>query len=228
MSPPSDVPKTLINHILQPTIPLSQHHRSAQLPQLTHHTPPSICDLQEKFRPAIHEYPSVLAITRKLLRASKILDIPILATTQNRARLGETCAELGLDNGPDSDAAPATSTNGDEATETYKTLAHVDKTAFSMLVPAVVTAITNLEKELHGTEKLDCIVIGIETHICVLQTSLDLLARGHRVYVVQDAVSSCNKEERPVALERLRREGVRVTTSESLIYEILGDAGDKA
>lgn len=113
------------------------------------------------------------------------------------------------------------------AGETYKTLVHCDKTAFSMMVPEVVSAVEGLEGRLSGeAEKLDCIVIGIETHICVLQTSLDLLARGHRVYVVQDAVSSCNAEERPVALARLRQEGVRVTTSESLIYEILGDASD--
>jgi len=96
-----------------------------------------------------------------------------------------------------------------------------------MMVPEVVTAVEELERRLdNGKAKLDCIVVGIETHICVLQTSLDLLARGHRVYVVQDAVSSCNAEERPVALARLRQEGVRVTTSESLIYEILGDAKD--
>jgi nicotinamidase-related amidase len=97
-----------------------------------------------------------------------------------------------------------------------------------MLVPEVITAVQELERNLHDKEKLDCIVIGIETHICVLQTSLDLLARGHRVYVVQDAVSSCNAEERGVALARLRQEGVRVTSSESLIYEIMGDAGDAA
>jgi len=111
-------------------------------------------------------------------------------------------------------------------TETYKTLVHCDKTAFSMMVPEVVSGVEELERKLGDKEKLDCIVVGIETHICVLQTSLDLLARGHRVYVVQDAVSSCNAEERPVALARLRQEGVRVTTSESLIYEILGDAKD--
>jgi len=117
-------------------------------------------------------------------------------------------------------------TNGEAAggEGQYETLIHCDKTAFSMMVPEVQKAVEFLEGDMAG--KLDCIIVGIETHICVLQTSLDLLARGHNVYVVQDAVSSCNAEERGVALARLRQEGARVTTSESLIYEIMGDAKD--
>ena len=59
---------------------------------------------------------------------------------------------------------------------------------------------------------------------CVSQTTLDLLAQGHKVYVLADAVSSCNKEEIPVALRRLAGEGAVVTTSESLLYELMGDA----
>ena len=72
---------------------------------------------------------------------------------------------------------------------------------------------------------LECVIIGIETHICVTQTALDLLREGHKVYVLADGVSSCNKEEIPIALARLRAEGAVVTTSESWIYECMGDAG---
>jgi len=67
--------------------------------------------------------------------------------------------------------------------------------------------------------------VGIESHICVTQTALDLLAAGHRVYVIADGVSSCNREEVPIALARLRAAGAVVTTSESWIYECMGDAG---
>lgn len=69
------------------------------------------------------------------------------------------------------------------------------------------------------------IITGIEAHICVTQTTLDLLRHGHKVYVLADGVSSCNKEEVPVALARLRAEGATVTTSESFLYECMGDAG---
>ncbi|RMX91473.1 hypothetical protein D0867_14950 [Hortaea werneckii] len=118
-----------------------------------------ICDLQEKFRSAIHEFPKVVSTTQKLLKASQILDIPVFATTQLRGKLGETCPELGLD-----------------AEGGIKTKAHVDK-------------------------------------------------EGHKVYVIADAVSSCNPQEVPIALARLRAEGAIVTTSESFMYECMGDAG---
>ncbi|KAF1961664.1 Isochorismatase hydrolase [Byssothecium circinans] len=161
-----------------------------------------ICDLQEKFRPAIHGFPNVIATTQKLLRASQILNIPVFATTQNKARLGETCPELALD------------TPGG-----VQTVVHADKTLFSMVTPSIRTALTTLRAPL------SCVIVGIESHICVLQTALDLLAAGHKVYIIADGVSSCNREEVPLALARLRQEGAIVTTSESWLYECLGDAG---
>ena len=150
-----------------------------------------------------------------MLRFASILQIPILATTQQRAKLGETCAELSI---------------GD----TYKPTADVDKSAFSMWTSDIVSALGAISNKHSyqdtstsaGKESFDIIIVGIETHICVLQTTLDAIAHGHRVYVVQDGVSSCDSEERRIALERLRQEGARVTTSESLIFESLGDSKD--
>ncbi len=71
----------------------------------------------------------------------------------------------------------------------------------------------------------EVVIVGLESHICVTQTALDLLAAGHKVYVLADGVSSSNREEVGVALARLRQAGVVVTTSESWIYECMGDAG---
>jgi len=144
----------------------------------------------------------VITTTQKLLKACQILDIPVFATTQLRAKLGETCSELGLDS-PDG----------------IKTHAHADKSAFSMFVPEIRDAFKKL-----GGEKREVIIVGIESHICVTQTTLDLLREGHKVYIIADAVSSCNKEEVPIALARLRAEGAIVTTSESWLYECMGDA----
>lgn len=101
------------------------------------------------------------------------------------------------------------------------TLLH-DKTAFSMMTPTLTNALTTQASS--SSAPISVILVGIETHICVTQTTLDLLALGHRVYVLADGVSSCNKEERWVALERLRAEGAQVTTSESMLFELLGDA----
>lgn len=85
--------------------------------------------------------------------------------------------------------------------------------------PEVRAGIASLNK------RLSCVIVGIESHICVTQTALDLLQDGHKVYIIADGVSSCNKEEVPIALARLRHEGAVVTTSESWMYECVGDAG---
>ncbi|KAH7348617.1 Isochorismatase-like protein [Rhexocercosporidium sp. MPI-PUGE-AT-0058] len=155
-----------------------------------------ICDIQEKFRGPIWEYEKLILTTQKMLAAASILSIPIYATTQNCARLGATCSELDLS----------------------KAVEHVDKTAFSMWIPPIA-------QHFSPSTPSEIVLVGIETHICITQTTLDLLAAGHKVYILADGVSSCNKEEIGIALDRLRREGAVVTTSESWIYECMGDAG---
>lgn len=97
-----------------------------------------------------------------------------------------------------------------------------------MLVPEMRKHITKLHSANPGAEPgpLSIILVGIETHICITQTTLDLLAQGHKVYILADGVSSCNQNERPVALARLAKAGATVTTSESLLFELVGDAND--
>ena len=94
---------------------------------------------------------------------------------------------------------------------------HADKTAFSMWIPEISR---HFEGERKG--EIVIVIVGIESHICVTQTALDALGAGHRVYVIADGVSSCNREEVPVALARLRAEGAVVTTSESKSFWIEG------
>ena len=90
-----------------------------------------------------------------------------------------------------------------------------NKTKFSMAIPEIVTALP---------PRSSIAIAGIEAHICVTQTALDLLRGGHGVYIIADGVGSCNPQEVGVALARLRTAGAIVTTSESWIYEVMGDA----
>ncbi|KAK3302126.1 Isochorismatase-like protein [Chaetomium strumarium] len=170
-----------------------------------------ICDIQEKFRPAIFEFDKVILTARKLLRAATDLQIPVFVTTQNRARLGDTVAEL-----QDLLAAAGPLVKAD-----------VDKTRFSMWLPEVASHphFTSSSSPNTSSSSSEVAIVGIESHICVTQTALDLLQAGHRVYVLADGVSSSNREEVGVALARLRQAGAVVTTSESWIYECMGDAG---
>ena len=137
---------------------------------------------------------------------AKLLNIPIFVTTQNASRLGATVPEI-------TSLLPP------------HTAQEIDKTAFSMLVPELQSQLSSLTKT--PAEKISVFLVGIETHICVTQTTLDLLAGGHKVYILADGVSSCNASERPIALNRLAREGAVVTTSESLLFELVGDAKDE-
>ncbi|TRX89596.1 hypothetical protein FHL15_009505 [Xylaria flabelliformis] len=159
-----------------------------------------VCDLQDKFRNAIWQFDKILLTSQKVLRAAQILQIPIVVTTQNAGKLGPIVPEL---QPLIKDAA-----------------VHSDKTLFSMVTPEVSS-----HALFSGQSKREVVIVGIESHICVTQTALDMLAQGHKVYILADGVSSCNEEEIPVALARLRAEGAVVTTSESWIYETMGDAG---
>lgn len=182
-----------------------------------------VCDIQEKFRNAIYEFDKVVLTAQKVLRAAHALQIPIYATTQNRARLGDTVAEL----------APFLSPP--------LCRAHDDKTLFSMLTPAITAHLAQDHQQQQQQEPAEIVLLGIESHICVTQTALDARRAGHAVYVLADGVSSCNREEVPLALARLRAEGgvgnggngegkgkggsITVTTSEAWLYECVGDAG---
>lgn len=88
-----------------------------------------------------------------------------------------------------------------------------------MFIPSLKSAL-----EAVSTSPYQIAIVGIETHICVTQTALDLMAEGHKVYVLADGVSSCNQGEIGVALRRLAAEGAVVTTSEGWLYECMGDA----
>ena len=97
-----------------------------------------------------------------------------------------------------------------------------------MCIPGLLSSLAaefpSSNQETNGQKPI-CILLGIEAHICITQTALDLVAAGYKVYVLADGVSSCNREEVPIALRRLAGEGVVVSSSESVLYEIMGDAG---
>ena len=79
-------------------------------------------------------------------------------------------------------------------------------------------------KSLPGGEKQNFLIVGLETHVCVLQTTLDLIGQGKNVHVVVDAVSSSRPTDRAVALKRMENAGAFVTTAESALFMMMGSA----
>ncbi|MDD3237687.1 MAG: hydrolase [Candidatus Gastranaerophilales bacterium] len=94
----------------------------------------------------------------------------------------------------------------------------LEKTTFSACETAPVM------KTIEATNKSQIIICGIEAHICVLQTALDLINKGYEVFVVKDACASRNKEEFKLAIKRLEQAGAIITCVEMVLFELLGSA----
>lgn len=129
-----------------------------------------------------------------LLQAAALLEIPALYTEQYPKGLGHTLPEL----------TPWLAANP-----------RIEKTAFSCPAePRFGQKLSN--------DRPQIILAGMEAHICILQTALDLYASGHQVFVVEDAVLSRNPANKANALDRLRQAGVIVSNTESVVFEWLG------
>lgn len=138
-------------------------------------------------------------LTQFFSYSASILSIPIYATTQSAARLGPLCAEI---------FPPPAAPNF-----------QIDKTTFSMIVPELRARMVS-----DSSHRYQVAIIGIEAHVCVSQTALDLLADGHSVCILADGVSSSHRAQSRIALDRLARAGAVITTSEAWLYEYMGDA----
>ncbi|KAI0227388.1 Isochorismatase domain-containing protein 2 [Lamellibrachia satsuma] len=155
-----------------------------------------LCDMQEKFRATISFYPEVLQVAQRMLKTADILDVPVIVTEQYPKGLGPTVSELDVSQCP-----------------------VFPKTSFSMLIPAV-------EEHMKKLEAKSIMLCGIEAHACIQQTVLDLLEKDYDVHVLVDAVSSRNMVDRMYALQRMRDAGAFLTTSESLLLQLLKDAAN--
>ncbi|KAH9518631.1 Isochorismatase domain-containing protein 1 [Bulinus truncatus] len=156
-----------------------------------------VCDIQEKFRNAIKYFFEIAQVSNRLTEASRILDIPLIVTEQYPKGLGSTVPEVNISNA----------------------VGVFPKTKFSMLIPEVEEKL----KTLCSGNVRHVILCGIETHVCIQQTVIDLLKRDIEVHIVADAVSSRSQMDRLFALERFRQMGATVTTSEAILLQLVGD-----
>ena len=157
-----------------------------------------IIDIQERINAVMKFRERVVKNTVKLIYGFNILNVPIFITEQYRRGLGSTDKQI-LD-----------ALNQPEV---------VEKLTFSCC------AAPPLMEQLSAKKIKQVVVCGIETHVCVLQTCLDLLAEGFQVHLVSDAISSRRKLDHEAAIDRMQQAGVILTTNEAALFELLERAG---
>lgn len=158
-----------------------------------------VVDVQEAFRPVIHGFDELARQLGILIAGFGVLEAPIIVTEQYPKGLGATIAEVAA-------ALP-------------EGVTPIEKLRFSACgVPAV-------EEALSASGVDSWVVCGVETHVCVNQTAHDLLGRGFGVHVPVDAVSSRTSANREVGLQAMAANGARLSSVETILFEMLEEAG---
>eukprot|EP01080_Neovahlkampfia_damariscottae_P001798 gene1798-940_t len=154
------------------------------------------CDIQKNFMKIMPQAESVIFVGKQLTKASRILNTPIFITEQYPKYFGNTEPEI---------------------TDELQNPKIYHKMKFSMLTE-------ELEKDLITSGRKQIVLFGIEAHVCILQTSLELMEKGYEVHLAADGVASQRQFDRSVAFDRLKQSGAFISTYESILFQIVRDA----
>lgn len=159
-----------------------------------------VIDMQEQLMPVICNSMEVIGQAERAVAVFQALDLPIMVTEQYPKGLGATVARL----------------------QPFLNRCNLfEKMSFSCCGEE------SFSRALHDLGKTDIVIAGVEAHVCVLQTALDLTDKGYNPYIMVDAVSSQREMDMDIALKRAESSGVVLTTVESVIFEIIRTAGSK-
>ncbi len=157
-----------------------------------------IIDVQERLYPHMYQHHLLMRKIGILIEGLRILEVPLLYTEQYPKGLGPTLEQV---------------------KEALHGIPAIEKSAFSCCdEPA-------FSREVNRLNRNTWIIAGIEAHVCVLQTVVDLVSMNHTAVVVTDATSSRNPEDKRIAMERMRQEGAIIATCESVLFELARVSG---
>lgn len=156
-----------------------------------------VVDVQECLLPHIHEWQRLLENVAWLVKVAQKLDVPVMASEQYPKGIGKTHPDVAA-------LLPAE--------------AIVEKQHFSCVAAHCLTP-------LSAYNRRQIVVCGIESHVCVQQTALDLKKNGKEVFIVDDAVSSRRPSDKTLAIERMRSHGIDIVSREMVAFEWLHEAG---
>ncbi|CAF4864173.1 unnamed protein product [Pieris macdunnoughi] len=160
-----------------------------------------LCDIQEVFRPHIKYFSEVVKVANKMVEAAKHFQIPVYVSEQYPKGLGHTTKDINIG----------------EAAMVY------EKTKFSMVTPELEG---RLKKDVPGLSSI--VLFGIECHVCIEQTVIDLINMDLSVHVLADGVSSRSLMDRELGLKRLQSIGCFVATSENVLFKLMKDKNHPA
>lgn len=159
-------------------------------------------DLQAKLMPAMLEPAATLRNARILLRLAEVLHLPVIMTAQYVKGLGPVVPEI-IESAPD--------------------VVPFEKNSFGCF--GEPEFMDHLQQRAPKARTL--VVAGVESHICVMQTALGALQAGYLVHVASDAVCSRTRESWQIGLDRMQRAGAVMSSTEMVVYELLGRSGTK-
>lgn len=181
-------------NVVKNSIMNSVRHLSSSINPAT--TAVFVCDIQDTFKKHIYGFDNMVNMASKMCRIANQFEMPIIVTEQNPKVFGNTVKEIDIS----------------------KAAIVQEKSKFSMWTPEIKDLIQNRFK----TKSV--ILCGLESHVCILQTTLDLINEGVDVYILADGVSSINKAEIDLARKRCMMSGAAITSTESILFQLLGDA----
>ena len=158
-----------------------------------------LCDIQERFRPLTWRGETIISTAKYMTSVAKALDIPVVVTQQYTKVFGETVEDVFADQ------------------EHFKSCKKFEKKNFSMCTDEVKSHLSSLNKK-------SVVLFGIEAHVCVQQTCLDLLEEGTEVHLIADGISSQQPYDREIALQRMSDAGAFLTTAQSLAFMLMRSA----
>lgn len=155
-------------------------------------------DVQEKLIPAVPNGEAVAKASKQLLKSAQVLGIPIVVTEQYPKGLGQTHAEL---------------------TELVTDCPKVTKTTFSCF------GAPEFEGILTQADRKTIVLWGIESHVCIFATAMELKKRGYEVVVAYEACGSRKREHLEVAMRNLLAAGIAVLPVETIVYQLMAKSG---
>lgn len=156
-----------------------------------------LIDVQGKLAQLMHDKEALFKNLLKCIRGAQVLDIPLIWVEQNPERMGATIPEISA------------------LLDTYKPF---PKMSFSSFRDRVIN------QELTAYKRKQILVAGIETHVCIYQSVIDLVDMDYQVEVIADAVSSRTPENKKISLQRMQNAGAFLTTTEMSLFELVGTA----